>query len=48
MILGVMAMLCCTDYMFYMNSGQERNNYHVMIKPDETMELVKKTSRWTD
>jgi len=48
MILGVIAMLGCSGYIFYMNSNKKRNNYHTMIKSDETVVLVKKASKWID
>lgn len=48
MILGIIAMLSCSGYIFYMNTNQKRNDYNIMVKPDETMELVKKVSKWTD
>lgn len=48
MILGIIAMLGCSGYIFYMNSNQKRNDYHTIVKSDDTVVLVKKTSRWTD
>ncbi|XP_072759071.1 small integral membrane protein 8 [Anoplolepis gracilipes] len=49
MILGIGAMLGCSGYIFYMNSkGQEKNDYQTMIKSDDTVVLVRKTSKWTD
>lgn len=48
MILGAITMLGCTSYMLYMNSTQERKNYDIMVKSDETVELVRKTSKWSD
>ena len=48
MILGIIAMLSCSGYIFYMNANEKRNDYHIMVKSDETLELVKKVSKWTD
>ncbi|XP_011255831.1 small integral membrane protein 8 [Camponotus floridanus] len=47
MVLGVLAMLGCSGYIFYMNS-QRKNDYQAMMKPDDTVVLVRKTSKWTD
>ncbi|KAM0730670.1 Small integral membrane protein 8 [Formica fusca] len=48
MILGIVAMLGCSGYIFYMNSGQRKNDYQAMMKSDDTVVLVRKTSKWTD
>ncbi|CAL1673689.1 unnamed protein product [Lasius platythorax] len=48
MLLGVIAMLGCSGYIFYMNSGQRKNNYQAMMKSDDTVVLVRKASKWTD
>ena len=48
MLLGVIAMLGCSGYIFYMNSGQRKNNYQTMMKSDDTVVLVRKASKWTD
>ncbi|KAG5308884.1 SMIM8 protein, partial [Pseudoatta argentina] len=48
MILGIIAMLSCSGYIFYMNTNKKKNDYHIMVKSDETLELVKKVSKWTD
>ncbi|XP_012525992.1 small integral membrane protein 8 [Monomorium pharaonis] len=48
MILGILTMLGCSGYIFYMNSNQNRNDYHTVIKSDSTVEMIKKPSKWTD
>ncbi|XP_071569420.1 small integral membrane protein 8 [Temnothorax nylanderi] len=48
MILGVIAMLGCSGYIFYMNSNQKRNDYRTLVKSDDTVVLVKKASKWTE
>ncbi|XP_011644253.1 small integral membrane protein 8 [Pogonomyrmex barbatus] len=48
MIFGIVAMLGCSGYIFYMNSDQKRNNYHAVVKSDDTIVLEKKVSKWTD
>lgn len=48
MILGIVAMLGCSGYIFYMNSNQKKDDYCTMVKSDDTMILVKKVSKWTD
>lgn len=48
MIIGIVAMLGCSGYIFYMNSNKKSNDYHTVVKSDETVVLVKKTSKWTD
>jgi len=48
MIVGIIAMLGCSGYIFYMNSNQKRTDYHAVVKSDDTVALVKKASKWTD
>jgi len=48
MILGATIMLACSGYLFYMNSDKKRNDYQAIIKSDDTVMLVKKSSRWSD
>ncbi|XP_029171519.1 small integral membrane protein 8 [Nylanderia fulva] len=48
MIFGIIAMLGCSGYIFYMNSGERKNDYQAMMKADDTVVLVRKTSKWTD
>jgi len=48
MILGIAAMLGCSGYIFYMNSNHKRDDYHTMVKSDDTLVVVKKASKWTD
>lgn len=48
MILGLVAMLGCSGYIFYMNSGEKKNNYQAMMKSDDTVVFVRKTSKWID
>ncbi|XP_011864875.1 PREDICTED: small integral membrane protein 8 [Vollenhovia emeryi] len=46
MICGVVAMLACSGYIFYMNSNHKRNQ--TVIKSDDTVVLIDKTSKWND
>ncbi|XP_011173101.1 small integral membrane protein 8 [Solenopsis invicta] len=48
MILGILAIVGCSGYIFYMNFNQKRNNYRTIVKSDDTVVLVKKASKWTD
>ncbi|XP_014469566.1 PREDICTED: small integral membrane protein 8 [Dinoponera quadriceps] len=48
MIFGVIAMLGCSGYMFYMNRNHKRDDYQAIVKSDDTVVLVKKKSKWTD
>ncbi|EZA47714.1 hypothetical protein DMN91_012560 [Ooceraea biroi] len=48
MILGIATMLTCSGYLFYMNLGKKRNDYHTVIESDDTEMLVKRSSRWSD
>lgn len=48
MIFGVVTMLACSGYLFYMSSNTKRNDYHAVIKSDDTVTLIKKSSRWSD
>ncbi|EFN80810.1 hypothetical protein EAI_10674 [Harpegnathos saltator] len=48
MIFGIITMLGCSGYMFYMNRNHKRNSYEAMVKSDNTVVLVRKESKWTD
>jgi len=48
MILGAVTMLACSGYLFYMNFDKKRDDYQAMVKSDDTVMLVKKSSRWSD
>lgn len=48
MMVGVVAMLACTGYLFYMNVNEKRDNYLTVVKSDDTVTLVKKSSKWMD
>jgi len=41
-------MLACSGYLFYMNFDKKRDDYQAMVKSDDTVMLVKKSSRWSD
>lgn len=48
MLLGLLTMLGCSGYMFYMNIGEKRNDYQTLVRSDDTVVIVKKTSKWAD
>lgn len=47
MIFGTIAMFGCVGYIVYMQHNSNNTKYYSVINSNETIDLKKKTSKWT-
>ncbi|XP_015180361.1 PREDICTED: small integral membrane protein 8 [Polistes dominula] len=48
MLFGVMAMLTCSGYLFYMRYKHDGTDYYESVQADGNITLKNKTSKWLD
>ncbi|KAI4489870.1 hypothetical protein M0804_004052 [Polistes exclamans] len=48
MLFGVMAMLTCSGYLFYMRYKHDGTDYHEFVQADGNITFKNKTSKWLD
>ncbi|KAI4502038.1 hypothetical protein M0802_002720 [Mischocyttarus mexicanus] len=48
MLFGVMAMLTCSGYLFYMRYKHDGTDYYESVQTDGNITFKQKTSKWLD